>query len=393
MTLAATALLVSAALADLLRQHQAQPGNAEICERIGVAYLQEQQLQPAAEFFRKALALKPDLIPARKNLGTALWFLNEHDASAREFRYVLKAAPRDPVANLYTGLHAYERKDFIAASDHLEVAGELAAGNPEVRPIWLESLLGAAEQRDHAGRPDSAYETYRKALLFFPDSEESYLAVARFAAAHANNDYARNVVDAGLDRLPGSARLRFERGILLALDGKLEQAAAEFLKAQNTDPAWAPATLALGVARLQQSKFAEAAAGFDRAAKLAPGDWRPEYLYALALHKSGDPTLVRPAIKSLEHAIQMAPSEPKAYTLLGQIQSGQGRGEEALSLLEKAYRMSPNDSTTLYQLGLLYRKQGRAADAARVMQAFQAAKAKSRSEEAELIQILRVPSR
>jgi tetratricopeptide (TPR) repeat protein len=388
-----TVLLMSITLAELLRQHQTHPNDAELCQRIGVAYLQERQLQPAAEFFRKTLILAPESIPARKNLGTALWFLNEHDASEREFSRVLRSAPRDPVANLYTGLRAYERRDYVTAAARLEAAGELAAANPEVRPIWLESLLGAAEHHDRAGRPEAAYEMYRKALSAFPDSDDAYVALSGFAAAHGNNDYARKVVDRGLARLPNSAKLLFEGGIILALDGKLDQSAAGFSRAQKREPAWAPATMALGIVELQRSQFAQAAKSFQKSAKLASGDWRPEYLYALSLHKSGDANSISEAMRSLERAIHAAPREAKPHTLLGQILLSQGRTGDAVNELEKAHSLSPDDATTLYQLSLAYRKQGRADEAARMMQGFQSVKAKSRGEDAELIQILKVPNR
>jgi Flp pilus assembly protein TadD len=393
MALASTALLISAALAELLHQHEAQPNNAEICERIGVAYLQDQQLQQAAEFFRKALVLAPDHLPARKNLGTALWFLNQHDAAEREFDRVLRVAPRDPVANLYAGLRAYEKKHYVAAVARLERAGELANANPEVRPILLESLLGAAGQQDKSGRAEAAYVTYRKALNLFPDSEEPYLALSSFAAAHGNTRYGRQIIDWGLSRLPKSSKLLFERGMMFALDGNLEQSATEFSKAQLADPAWGAPVMALGITDLQRAKFAAAAAEFRKSSNLAPRDWRPHYLYALALHKSGDPGVAGDAIRSLEAAIRMAPNEPKSYTLLGQVLLAQGRVAEAISYLERAYRLGPDDTTTLYQLGLAYKKHGRDVDAAHMMQSFQAAKAKSRSEEAQLIQILKVSPR
>ncbi len=393
MVLASTVLLVSAALAELLRQHDIQPNNAEICERIGVAYLQDRQFQSAVEFFRKTLILAPDHIPARKNLGAALWFLNQHDAANREFERVLKTAPRDPVANLYVGLRAYEGKDYVAAVGRFERAGDLAAANPEVRPIWLESLLGAAEQYDKRGRADAAYEAYRQALKLFPDAEESYVSLSSFAAAHGNTKYGRQIIDQGLKRLPNSAKLLFERGMMSALDGDLEQSATDFSRAHAADPVWPTAIMALGVTELQRARFAAAAAEFRKSSTLAPDDWRSRYLYALALYKSGDTALAGDAARSLRAAIRVAPGEAKPYTLLGQILSGQGRFAEAIPYLEKAYGLRPDDATAAYQLGVVYKRQGRAADAAHMMRSFQAAKAKAHNEEEQLIQILKISPR
>src|SRR5438876_6581093 len=93
----------SEAVSLLLQLHESQPQNSQICLQLGIGYTQLQQLEKAAEFYRKALRLNPRLIAARKNLATVLWFLNQKEKSVEEFLGVLKMAPSDPVPHLYLG--------------------------------------------------------------------------------------------------------------------------------------------------------------------------------------------------------------------------------------------------------------------------------------------------
>src|SRR5690349_15572309 len=64
------------ALPILLELHRATPSDANLCQQIGIAYTQLQDLSQAEKFYREAVRLSPQFLAARKNLGTVLWFLN-----------------------------------------------------------------------------------------------------------------------------------------------------------------------------------------------------------------------------------------------------------------------------------------------------------------------------
>ncbi|MFL6352888.1 MAG: tetratricopeptide repeat protein, partial [Bryobacteraceae bacterium] len=110
------ALWADEPLERLLDRYRSGPPSATLCDRIGIAYTQAGDLADAETFFRNALKINPGLSPARKNLGTVLWFLNRRAESERQFREVAKAAPKDPVAQLYLGLSAYDRKEYHSAA-------------------------------------------------------------------------------------------------------------------------------------------------------------------------------------------------------------------------------------------------------------------------------------
>jgi tetratricopeptide (TPR) repeat protein len=379
-------------LDKLLEQYRSGPPSATLCDRIGIAYTQAGDLADAETFFRNALKVDPGLLSARKNLGTVLWFLNRHGESEREFLKVAEAAPKDSVAQLYLGLSAYDRKDYRPAAVHLEAAGALASANPEVLPVLIETYLESGKAYDRQNRPNDAYRAFTKAIDSKPNADGGYLALADFAAAHGNQAFAHEVIERGIKNCPESASLKLQAGILWALDGDYEKAAANFSAAEQLAPGWNLPLLALGVTQLQAGKLHESASTFQKASALDPNDYRAEYLYAITLSQAGgqNDAAQKEQIKSaLIKAIALNPKDAKSRVALAQVYVSESQSEAAISELKTALSINPNEPTALYQLSLARRRQGNLEEAARLMQRFKAIKEKSREDENELVQILK----
>jgi len=379
-------------ISSLLARYKAEPGNARLCLQIGVAYTQANQLEAAAEFYRKALTLDPALTPARKNLATVLWFLGRKQESEAEFLAVKKATPRDPVPELYLGLAAYERREFPSAIAHFENAGPLAQENPEVKPLVVETYLAAAQEFDRQQLPEKAYRAYARALEIDPSSEAGYVELARFASEHGNHEFALKALARGLDRMPASPKLLLQKGLTLALQGNFEQAAPILLQAGKFEPRWPLPLLALGVTQLQASRPAEAAATFAKAAQLSPQDSRTHYLRALALYRDGgesDPARRAEVVAAARRALALNGDDARARVLLARCYLADGKLEQAIEELERSLKADPRDATALYQLAMAYGKRGDTAGAERALKAYRDAKARSRKQESETIQLLR----
>jgi Flp pilus assembly protein TadD len=442
------------ALPILLELHRDAPSDPNLCQQIGIAYTQLKDLARAEKFYSEAVRLNPQFQAARKNLGTVLWFLDRRKESEHEFLAVTKALPADPVPHLYLGLAAAARHEFPRAKQEFEKAGTLASANSEVLPPVLESYLAThdlsfpesileqlthaedpdpeiisrvgatflqygyyqqavaalekiisahkesaetcrllAEAYDRQHKPDLAYRVYSRAIEMDPNSENTYIALAEFASAHANNDYASQVVSHGLDQLPKSSMLRFEQGILLALKGDRAKAQASFSEASSLRPDWNLPLLALGVSELESGNAAQAAVMFEKARTADARDARAWYLYALALSKESGQTsgaTRASAVAALHKAIALDQNDAGSHALLGHFELVAGNSEAALREWEIALKLDPQNVTALYQLALLYRRQGRTEEAQRLLQRFQRVKAKQQAEETQLVDILRV---
>jgi tetratricopeptide (TPR) repeat protein len=437
------------ALPILLNLHRSEPPNADLCQQIGVAYTQLQDFPQAEKFYREAIRLNPQFWAARKNLGTVLWFMDRHEESEREFLTVAKVRPNDPVPHLYLGLAAHARREFPRAKEEFKKADALASDNPEVLPAVLESylatgdssfssnaenLLASTENSDptlasrvaalflqygfsdraaaglekltaaHAdsaegwrmlaqaydlqNKPEDAYRAYSRGIEAAPTSEDNYIALADFASAHGNNDYGLEVITKGLQRLPKSPGLLCERGLLLALKGDRDQAERSFIEASQSRPGWALPLLAQGISQLESGDAAGAADTFHKSRSVDPRDFRTYYLYALALTKKDSNR--GEAITALRKAIELNPEDARSHALLGELLLAEQHPNEAASEWQRALKIEPDNPTALYQLALLYRKQGKTQQADHLLEAFQRAKAKMRSDEQSLVEILRV---
>jgi tetratricopeptide (TPR) repeat protein len=444
------------ALPILLELHRSAPSDPNLCQQVGIAYTQLNDLAQAEKFYREAVRLDPQFYAARKNLGTVLWFLNRRNESEREFLVVTRELPADPVPHLYLGLAAAGRHEFAQAKEQFKSAGTLASANPEVVQPVLESYLAThdlsfptavleqlthaedpdwetisrmgalflqyhyyeqavtafervvsahkesaetmwllAKARDGQHKPELAYAAYSRAVDMEPKSEEAYLELAEFSSAHANNNYALQVIARGLERVPQSPRLWFEQGILLALMGDRSKAQASFSEAGRLKPNWNLPLLALGVSALQSGSAVEAATLFEKARTVDPSDPRAWYLYALALSREGGDSAGNreSAVAALRKAIELDPKDAASHALLGRFELAAGNSESASREWESALKFDPDNATALYQLSLLYRREAKTEQAQQLLQRFQKVKAEKRAQDTQLVEILKVAPR
>jgi len=104
-------------------------GDAEVETSQGDAMLANGEWELAIRHYRAALAIDPDFMRARANLGAALCNLRQFDLAVEEFERVLATEPQDAVAHQNMGTALYELKRFDEAVVHLREAVRLVPGD------------------------------------------------------------------------------------------------------------------------------------------------------------------------------------------------------------------------------------------------------------------------
>ena len=302
------------ALPLLLKVHHARPSAWEVCQQIGLAYTQVNELPKAAKFYRETLRLNPGFLPARKNLATVLWFLGDKKSSEADFRSILRAHPRDPVAHLYLGLAQFERKEFAAASINFEGAGDLAMANPEVLPSVLEAYLASRNEQ----------------------------GVSRIT--HQMNTPAAS-----------DPELIIQCAELLLRYGKAREAAASLLRIEGACRATAECELVLAEAQLALGDVQASTARLEQLTSQVPTRAEPFRLLAAAYDMQGKP---EKAYQAYQNALELDPASEATYVELAQFASAHQNNKFALQVIERGLSRSPQGARLLMERGVLQALEG-----------------------------------
>jgi tetratricopeptide (TPR) repeat protein len=178
----------------------------------------------------------------------------------------------------------------------------------------LYSLLAKAYEA--AGKTREAYEALRAATQRDPRDETPYLDLIALCAEHKNYDLGLEIADVGLRVNAASYRLRVDRGIVLALLGRMDQAEKEFADAAERKPEETEAHVARAIALMELNRAAEAIDLLRRRRKLHDDSYLVDLHLAEALLKSGDDAEAE-AVGALIRSIELNPAISRSYVLLG----------------------------------------------------------------------------
>src|SRR5262245_33676175 len=111
---------------------------------------------------------------------------------------------------------------------------------------------------------------------------------------------------------------------------------------------------ARGVGRMERFEYAEAAAEFERAAKLAP-DWLPARINrGIALFNQVDANAIAAGRDVFLDVLQTDPGNKHAHYCLGIIDASEGRIADAHAHFKTVNALDPDDAYTWYRLGVTH---------------------------------------
>lgn len=257
----------------------------------------------------------------------------------------------------YLGTGRY--KQAIAALQGLRSSGDNTAA--------VNNLLAQAYIGD--GETQRAWGAFTEAASQTPRDEKLYAFVADACTEHQDYAFGLRVAESGLQQLPDSARLHYERAVFLGRLDRLEEARPEFERAVALAPRTYVAYLAAVQEKLYDDQYPEAirllreAIKAERQADTArgPADYQMSSLLGTVLMKQGaapgQPEFAE-AREALEESAQARPDYSATQIALGKLYEMDGRFADAVEHLEIGRHLEPNNPEVYASLSHAYLRLG-----------------------------------
>lgn len=127
-----------------------------ICGRLG-------DIDAAGECCRRAIAIRPDMVAAHRNLGNVLMIQGRHREALESYHQVLRIDPAFP--DVYNNIGS-----ILTALGRLEEARERYLQAARLAPAWTEVYNNLGAVSGDLGNVEEARACYRKALTLNPNA-------------------------------------------------------------------------------------------------------------------------------------------------------------------------------------------------------------------------------
>jgi len=330
--------------------------------RKAAEYLKENKPELAAPQFKAIVALDPNNVDARGNLGVVLFFQGAYADAIPQLRAALKMQPTLWKIQALLGI-GEKRTGEIDAGRH-----DLEQAFPKVKEekIRIEAGMELIEIYSGTGDLDKAAATVSALRKLDPTNEAVlYTAYRIYSDLAAESVLSLSVVD------PNSARMHQAMAHELAKRGNTAEAIEHYRAALKIDPqlpglhfelADMLRTLSTAEGREQAEKEYKAALEanpFDEQSECRLGD--------IALQRDD----LNEAAGRFTRALQLQPADPEASIGLAKVFMTMDQPQKAEPLLERAIQLDPTSALAHFRLSTIYRQTGRPADAKREFEEYQ----------------------
>jgi serine/threonine protein kinase/Flp pilus assembly protein TadD len=210
------------------------------------------------------------------------------------------------------------------------------------------------------------------ALAYAGMADSCSLLYTNFDASESNLLNADTASRRALELGPELAEAHVARGHAVSLQGKKEEAEAEFETALRLNPQLFDAAYMYGRALLAQGKLEKAATMFERAAELRPEDYVVPGLLGGAYSGLGRTADSQRAFKrqldAASKRLELNPDDPRALYMGGVALARLGEGARARDWANQAIAINANDATVLYNVACIYSMSGKIEEAVTLLE-------------------------
>lgn len=217
------------------------PDRARPYFNLGRIWTEAGRHQIAMEYYTKALAIKPDLLPALNNLAYARHSLGDSDKAIEIYERMLEIDPDDLQALQNLGLLQYRKNNFEKARWYYEKYLSLNTDNAK---IYNYLALILSRQKSY----DEAIIYYEKALELDPDFIIPLKNLGVIYFSRGENDKSQKLFEIALSLDPQDAKIWNDLGIVRMRKQEFSEAVECFKKSLELDSDFSAAQQNLKIA-------------------------------------------------------------------------------------------------------------------------------------------------
>jgi tetratricopeptide (TPR) repeat protein len=353
LALAFITLLALSTLAEAQTSKPAPRGD-ENPERILARAVQSHQsgdIEGAIRGYQAYLALRPERIEARSNLGAALAQLGRYGDAIEQYKRALALDGRNQAISFNLAVAYYKTARLVSASKELEA---VVAAHPE----YKNAVLLLADCNLRMGEFKRVVELLTPVETAEPDNR----AVAYMLGLALINDKQLDREQERIERIlrdGDSAEAHVMMGTTYLTAAEYDKALNEFKRAVELNPKLPYVNSFYGQTLVRMGDTEEAMAAFRREFEINPNDFDSCLQLGVLLKKDQKLDESR---DFLRRALTLRPNEPNARFFLASIDVAQGKLNEALPLLEQLVKDAADFVQAHVMLATVYYRMRRKAD-------------------------------
>jgi tetratricopeptide (TPR) repeat protein len=325
-------------------------------------FLKERRPDLAIPEFRAIVALDPNNVDARGNLGVLLFFQGDYSAAIPQLRAALKLRPT--LWRMQALLGMAERRTGSSKS----ALADLEKAFPKLQEdkIQIEAGMELIEIHAGAGDLDKAAATVSALRSRYPTNVE-----VLYSSYRIYSDLAGEAMLSLSLVAPTSARMHQVMAHELEKHGDEQAAIRNYREAIKLDSQLPGLRFELAEmlnASSVASEQREAETEYKAALSVNPLDERAEFRLGDISFRRGD---TQEAFAHYSRAVQLQPNDPEANIGLAKVLMLMNQPDKAEPLLQRALQVDPTSAAAHFRLSTLYRQAGRDADTKRELQEYQ----------------------
>jgi tetratricopeptide (TPR) repeat protein len=322
---------------------KAHPDNPEPYGHLGIIEAHQQHYKEAVAYYRKALALNPNIPGLRLNLGLALFKGGQMKEAATEFKILLKNVPAgSPEAHrltILTGMAYYGLADYAEAAPYLKTAADAEPNN-------LALLLALAHSYLWSKQSKYVLDVYHQILTLDPSSAEADMLAGEALDEMKDNAGATQMFRDAVKANPKEPNVHFGLGYLLWTQKIYPEAATEFQAELANDPGNTQSMLYLADAYIQMNQVDQARPVLDKVLKIDPSLALAHLDVGIIYAEDGHN---EDALRELLIAEKQMPNEVNVHWRLGRLYRTMGKKDEAKAEFDKASSLNKAADEDLYK--------------------------------------------